>query len=218
LAGLLTLLGRHGQRPLNAVLLGGGAAALCLVGLKGALHAWVPGVAAIVLGVLAALFGAAAEAWGTAAAVAAVLCAAGSLASRRLGIFWPAAAVLFAGLGLLSGMRSRERIPLVMPPVFCAIFIALGAAICWAPHWRGARLWQLNDVDWLLGLAGVLAVALLALSLEREYRRKQKLEAGSHQRDDRQLKKRIEAQKAAYQRAQAAQEKEKEEEKDPTVH
>src|SRR5262249_60760302 len=56
LAAAITIPGRHGQRLLNAAVLGGSGAWLVFWGLRG-LHPWLPGIAAIVAAVLLALFG-----------------------------------------------------------------------------------------------------------------------------------------------------------------
>ena len=69
-------------------------------------------------------------------------------------------------------MVNHRRLAVVLPPIFAAIFIGWGCAISWAPNWRGAHLWQLNDLDWVLGFIAVAAVVLLALALEREHRKK----------------------------------------------
>ena len=83
LAALITVLGRHGQRPLNAALLAGAVVALALTGLRGAVHAWVPGVAAVICGALAAFFGLVATAWGTASVMAVILGGAGARAEAK---------------------------------------------------------------------------------------------------------------------------------------
>ncbi len=97
-------------------------------------------------------------------------------------------------------MVNHRRFSLVLPPFFGALFIAVGAAVSWAPHWRGAILWQLNEVDWVLGLAAIAAVVLLALSLEREYRKKLRLATRSKRLEDDALQKQIDRKKAAYQK------------------
>jgi len=79
----------------------------------------------------------------------------------------------------------------VLPPLFAAAFVALGAAIGWAPHWRGATLYQLNDVDWVMGLFAVLAIPLVALAVQRERWRKAQLEGRTQQMDDDELKQAI---------------------------
>ncbi len=195
--------GRHGQRPLNAALIGGAGAALLFFGLHGVLHAWVPGVAAIVAGVLLGLFGLVAVGWATAFVSAVLLASGGYLLAPHLHLPWlPIAAAAF-GLGLFGGMLNHRGLSLVLPPLFAALFTALGAAICWAPHWRGAKLWQLNDVDWVLGLWGVVAFILLALSLERAHRAKLRLAARTKRMDDEKLEKEIASRKAKYERAMA---------------
>lgn len=201
LALAVTILGRHGQRLLSAALLGGGAFAAAFFGLRGLLHAWLPGVAAVIAGVLAALFGVVAGRWGAALVAAAVFAAGADAGARWLGIPEWGAVPPFAGLGLLAGMVNHRRVSVVLPPIFAALFAALGAAISWAPHWRGAVLWQLNDVDWVLGLWGALALVLLALALEREYRKRVRLAARTKQMEDEALKKQLEAKQAAYRRA-----------------
>jgi hypothetical protein len=202
LALVVTVPGRHGQRALNAALLGGGAAALCFFGLRGVLHDWVPGIAAIVAGVLVSLFGLVAVGWATASLVALIFAVAGSFAAHFLHLWIAPVAVFFAGLGLFAGMVNHRRLSVVLPPLFAAAFVALGCAICWAPHWRGAKLWQLNDVDWVLGLFAAAAAALLAVALEREHRKKLRLLSRTKRMEDEELKKKLAAQQAAYQRYQ----------------
>jgi len=195
----ITIPGRHGQRLLNAALLGCGAGALAFFGLRGSAHVWIPGVTAVVVFVLCALFGLVAVRWATSAVVALLFAAAASFGANALHIWWPPVAGLFGGLGLFVGMVDHKRVSLVLPPLFSALFVAVGAAISWAPHWRGAILWQLNDLDWVLGLAAIVAAILLALSLEREHRKKLRLEARTKRMDDEALKKQIESKKAAFQ-------------------
>jgi hypothetical protein len=201
LAALITLLGRHGQRPLNAALLSGAVVSVALFALRGAVHAWVPGVVAVIGGVLAALFGLVAPGWGTAFALAAILGGAGALLAWKLGLWWLAGFAPLAGIGLFVGISNHKRLSFLLPPLFSALFIALGAAIAWAPHQHGARLWQLNEVTWTLGLALLLVFPLLAVSLEREYRRKRRLAARTREMADTELKKKLASQKAAYQRS-----------------
>jgi hypothetical protein len=198
LSAAITILGRHGQRPLNAAVLGCGMGALAFFGLPGSVHPWIPGVGAVLAFVLCSLFGLVAVGWATSALVALVFAAASTLAAIELHLWWPPVAVLFGGLGLFVGMVNRKRLPLVLPPLFCALFVAVGAAIAWAPHWRGAILWQLNDLDWVLGLAGIVAVILLALSLEREHRKKLRLSARTKGMEDETLKKLVESKRAAF--------------------
>lgn len=200
LAAAITLLGRKGQRLLNAVLLGGGAVALSLAGLRGAIHVWVPGVTAVVGGVIFALFGLVAARWATALVIALLLAAGGALAAHQLHLFMLPVAMLLGGVGLFIGMVNHKPISIGLPPIFAAAFVAWGCAISWAPNWRGAKLWQLNDLDWVLGFAGVAAVILLGLSFEREHRRKLRLALRAKELEEAALQETLESRKAAYQR------------------
>ena len=150
--------------------------------------------------VLLAIFGLVAESWATALVIAIVFALAGSLSANAFHISWLPAAILFFGLGLFVGMVNRKRMPVWIPPIFSAAFIAWGCAICWAPHWRGAKLWQLNDLDWVLGFAAICAVVLLALSLEREHRKKLRFAARTKSMDDDDLKKELASRRAGFAR------------------
>jgi membrane protein implicated in regulation of membrane protease activity len=175
--------------------------ALALFALSGAGHPWLPGTAAIICGALAACFGFLAIGWGTAFAMAAILGGAGAIFARKLGLWWPAGLAPLAAIGLFIGISNHRQLALWLPPIFSALFVALGAAIAWAPHDRGAKLWQLNNVNWTLGLAVLLIAPLLALSLERDYRRRKRLASRTKQMEDDELQKRLTARKAAYERA-----------------
>lgn len=193
LAVAVTLLGRHGQRPLNAVLLGAVAFSLVFFGLRGVLHAWVPGALAVVAAVLAALFGFVADGWGTAFVLAAILGACAAALAKALGLAWPPIAALGASSGLFIGITRHRRLSVLLPPVFAGVFAAVGCAVAWAPNRRGALLWQLNEVGWVIGLAVAVTIPLFALSLERDRRRARKLLARTKQMDDEDLKKKIAA-------------------------
>lgn len=200
LAVAITVPGRHGQRLLNAAVLGVGGGCLLYWGLRG-LHPWAPGVAAIVAGVLLALFGLVAVGWATAFLLGLIFAVAASFAAHLLHLFIAPIAVLFFGLGLFAGMTNHRRLSIVMPPIFAGLLAAWGAAITWAPNMRGAKLVWLLDVQWVLGVAAVLTVALLALALEREHRRKRRIEAQAERMQDEQLKAELAARQAKYQRA-----------------
>ena len=184
---------------LNAAVLACGGAALAFFGLR-SLHAWAPGIAAVLAFVLLALFGLVAEGWATAALVALLFAGAASLGAGALYLWWLPAAVMFFGIGLFVGMVHHRRLSVWIPPLFSAAFIAWGCAIAWAPNWRGAALWQLNDLDWVLGLAGICAVVLLALSLEREHRKKLRLAARTRGMADEELRKKLAGKQAAFSR------------------
>ncbi|HUJ29301.1 MAG TPA: hypothetical protein VLW85_24950 [Myxococcales bacterium] len=201
LAVVITLPGRHGQRPLNGALLGGGLFALAFFGLRGVLHAWVPGIVAVVAGVVIAVVSIVEVGWSTAVVVGGIFTGIGAVAARHFGIPVWGLAPLAGGFGLLVGVVQHKRVSVIVPPLFASLFVALGAAISWAPHWRGAKLWQLNDVDWALGLWGVLAFVLLALSFEREYRKKLRLAARTKMMEDEELRKQLDRRREAYNKA-----------------
>jgi hypothetical protein len=201
LAAVITLLGRHGQRPLNAALLGCSASAVAFFGLRGAGHRWIPGVAAVVVFVPCVLFGLLAEGWAAAVVVGLLFGGASALVAHALHIFWAPVAAMFFGIGLFAGMVNHKRLSLWLPPIFSAIFLAWGCAISWAPNWRGAALWQLNYLDWVLGFAGITAAVLLAVSLGREHIKKLRLAARTQRMDDEDLKAALAEKQETYQRA-----------------
>ncbi len=193
LAVIVTVLGRHGQRPLNAVMLGAAAFSLTFFGLRGVLHAWVPGAAAVVAAVLAGLFGFVADGWGTAFLLAALLGASAAAGAQAMHLAWAPIAAVGASIGLFIGITRHRRLSVLLPPIFAGVLAAVGAAIAWAPNRRGALLWQLNEVGWVLGLALAIILPLFAISVERDRRRARRLLARTKEMDDDDLKKKIAA-------------------------
>ena len=193
LALAATVLGPRGQRPVNAAMLAAGMFAAAFFGFRGVGHPWLAGVAAVIAAVLGLLLGAIATTWGTAALLALIFGALAAAGAHALRLVWPPIAALGASIGLFVGVTRLRKLHVGLPPLFAAAFAALGAAIGWAPHWRGAALWQLNDVDWVLGLFVVLAVPLVALAVQRERWRKAMLAARTPEMDDEDLKKAIAA-------------------------
>ena len=200
LAVAITLLGRHGQRPLNAALLASAAVGLSLFALRG-LHDWIPGIVAIISGALLGCFGFVALAWGTALTLAVILGGGSALLAHKLHFWWPAALALPAAIGLFLGVRHHRRLSIFLPPLFSALFLAAGAAIAFAPHARGAILWPLNDVIWALGLFLLLLGPLVALSMERDHRRRKRLLARTKQMDDDDLEKQLKSRQDDFERA-----------------
>jgi membrane protein implicated in regulation of membrane protease activity len=198
---LATALGPRGHRPINAAMLGAGAFATAFFGLRGTGHPWLPGAVGVIAGVLGMVFGAIADAWGTAALMAGLFAAATGAGVAALKRTWPPVAAVAGSIGLFVGITRQRKLEIVLPPIFAAIFAALGAAIGWGPHRRGAALWRLTDVDWVLGLAAVLALPLLAVALYRERLRKARLEGRTLEMDDDDLKKKIAARQEEYERA-----------------
>jgi hypothetical protein len=208
LAAAATALGPRGHRPVNAAMLGAGAFAATFFGLRGVGHPWLAGSLAVIAAVLGALFGAIAEAWGTAALVAAIFGSASGAAVAALKHAWIPLAAVAGSIGLFVGITRQRKLEVMLPPVFAAAFAALGAAIGWGPHWRGAALYQLNDVAWVLGLMAVLVVPLEWLAVYRERRAKARLAGRTREMDDDELKEKIAARQQEYERAaQEAQEK-----------
>lgn len=193
LGGLITALGRRGQRPLNAFLLAVAGLFVAFFGLQNDRLAWLPGVAAVVAMVLCGLFGLVATSWGTAAVVGATLAAVGALIAHLVHIpLWGVTALGF-GFGLFFGMLHQKRIALVVPPILAALFLVVGAALLWAPHRRGALLFWLNDVDWVLIAFVALAVPLVWLAIFRERLRDRKLLSRTQAMDDDELKRKLAA-------------------------
>lgn len=212
LAAAVTVLGRHGMRPLCAAIIGGGLFLLAffvlpreLTALGLAAPAYLPGIAGIIAGVLGLTLGALATRWGPATLMAVLFGAGGALLAPALGLFWPAGAAPLAGLGLFFGMVNHRALAVLAPPLCCAPLAVLGAAICWAPHGRGAVLYPLNDLDWTLAATAALLIALLALALEREHRRKQRLAARTKAMADAELKENLERGRKAFQKANEVQ-------------
>jgi hypothetical protein len=194
-------LGPRGQRPLNAAMLGCGAFAAALFGLRGRGHPWLAGSVAVVAGMLAAVFGAIADAWGTAALLASLFGAVSGAAVAALKWTWPPVAVLAGSIGLYFGITRQRKLELVLPPLFAAVFAALGASIGWAPHRRGALLYPLNDIRWVLALSVALALPFTAVAILRERARKARLAARTPEMDDEDLKRQIAVRQGDYERA-----------------
>jgi hypothetical protein len=175
LAVLFTALHRHALRPLSALLLGAACVGLSLGLLAPALPAGsgLPGVLAI-LGAGASLgLGLAAPGW--ASAVISLLCfgALGGLGAVRIGHFdWMFGAAPFALLGLMIGLANQRALSVWMPPLWSALFCTL--ALARLTNGPGAQnpLPVFAHPPIAGGLFLVLSAVLLAVSLEREHRRK----------------------------------------------
>ena len=204
LALVATVLGPRGQRAVNAAMLSTGVFVCAFFGLRGVGHAWVAPVTAVIAAVLAALFGVVADAWGTAALLGGLFGAAAGAGVAALKGPWVPVAAVAGSIGLFLGITRQRKIEILLPPLFAAGCAALGATIGWAPHQRGAILWRLNDVRWVLGLIAALAIPLVVLALQREKWRRRKLEGRTREMDDEDLKKALAARQPVYERAAQA--------------
>jgi MFS family permease len=204
LAVVATVLGPRGQRPVNAAMLSAGAFVCAFFGLRGVGHPWLAPITAVIAAVLGALLGLIADAWGTAALLGGVFAAAAGAGIAALKGPWAPVAAVAGSIGLFLGITRQRRLEILLPPLFAAIFAALGATIGWAPHRRGAILWRLNDLHWVLGLTAALAIPLVVLAVQREKWRQRKLEGRTREMDDEDLKKALAARQPEYERAAQA--------------
>jgi len=185
-------------------MLAAGAFGCAFFGLHGVGHPWLAPITAVIGAVLGVLFGLVADAWGTAALLGGLFAAAAGAGVAALKRPWAPVAAVAGSIGLFLGITRQHKLEILLPPLFAAVFGAIGAAIGWAPHRRGAILWRLNDVRWVLGLIAALAIPLMALALQREKWRRRKLEGRTREMDDGDLKKALAARQPAYERAAQA--------------
>lgn len=149
-------------------MLAAGLFAAAFFGLRGVGHPWLPGVVAVAAGMAGLLLGAIATTWGTAGLLALALGAGAAAGAQALKLAWPPVAVVAGSIGLYLGVTRLRKLHVWLPPLFTAAFAVAGAAIGWAPNRRGAALWRLMDVDWVLALFVALAIPLTALAVRRE--------------------------------------------------
>ena len=162
---------------------------------------WIPGVCAVIFTVLAVLLGFLADAWATGAVVGLFFGAAAALVCNELKLLWPPGFVLGFGFGLFAGRVNAAGLPLILPPLFSALFATAGAALLWAPHARGAQLAWLLEVDHALLACGACVAILVGVSLEREHQRKRRLARRTKRAQDDELARQLAARTQRYQRA-----------------
>jgi hypothetical protein len=175
LALLFTVLHRHALRPLSALLLAAACVGLSLRLLGPALPAG-SGLAGIiaVLGAGASLgLGLASPGW--ASALIAMLCggALGGVAAEKIGHFdWRFGAPVFGLLGLMMGLANQRALSVWMPPLWSALLCTL--SVTRLTNGAGAlkELPAFAHPPIAGGLFLVLAAVLLAVSVEREHRRR----------------------------------------------
>ena len=175
LALLFTVLHRHALRPLSALLLGGVCVGLSLGLLAPALPAGsgLPGILAILGAGISLGLGLAAPGW--ASALIAMLCggALGGLAAERIGHFdWRFGAAPFGLLGLMTGLANQRALSVWMPPLWAALLCTLSVTRLTNGEGALKQLPAFAHPPIAGGLFLVLAAVLLAVSVEREHRRK----------------------------------------------
>jgi hypothetical protein len=190
----IAVLGTRGARVMNAALLGTGAFCACFYGLRGhGLHDWVPGVSAIVAGGIFAVAGFASLWLGTGLVMAVAFLPLGYFSARyfKLAVEVPVGCSFI--VGFCFGAINRNWISLVLAPVVSAAMLLVGVERIWRP--AVPQLWKLVA-------AGIVAMLLLVLFVERNHRAKLRAAAKSKRVSDAQLKAKLTAQQAAFRRSQ----------------
>jgi hypothetical protein len=159
LAIAVTVAGKHGLRLVNGALLGVGSFYAAFFGLRGVLHDWLPGVAAILLGAIGLLLGLVQPSVGTGLLLAAAGGPLGFLAARAFKLFWQVPTIAAACIGFFFGFSNHKRLSVVLPPVFAALFAALGVQLLWRPRY---------PLETKLAATAALEVVLVALALTRD--------------------------------------------------
>ena len=175
LAVLFTLLHRHALRPLSALLLGAACVGLSLGLLAPALgtDSPLPGIVAILGAGVSLGLGLAAPGW--ASALLAMLCggALGGVAAVRIGHFdWRFGAAPFGLLGLMMGLANQRALSVWMPPLWSALLCTLSVTRLTNGEGALKPLPAFAHAPLAGGLFLVLAAVLLAVSVEREHRRR----------------------------------------------
>jgi hypothetical protein len=199
---LLLALHRHAQRPISGLLIGGMFAAAILQ------HQSPHGVglAALLPGVLAILAVGASLGFGLALpkiATAVVGASSGALAGGLLmatftSAPWWFGAVSLGLLGLLFFFTGHDGVSIWMPPLLCALGLALSLVRLFATPVWAEQLLPLRHVGPFALAVAVLAVLLLGLSFERERRRRLRVAARAERTKADEVRRKEEAAERAY--------------------
>jgi hypothetical protein len=190
----IVVLGKRGARLMNAALLGAAAFCACFYGLRGrGLHEWIPGISAIVAGGIFATVGLANLWAGTGLVSALLFLPLGYFSARYFKLALDVPLGSSAIVGFCFGAINRNWISLVLAPMVAAAMLLVGVERIWRP--AVPELWKFVA-------AGVVALLLLVLFVERNHRAKLRAAAKSKRGTDAQLKSKITAQQAAYRRSQ----------------
>jgi len=187
----LMLLGRQGQRLLAGSSLGGAVVAFALlVLLPNAPHEQWPGLVAVIGGGAMMALGIGLPGLATAAVASAALGGLGAFIALRIAqVPWMIGAIPGALLGLFMGLANHLFWGLWMPPLAAAFSVTLACArLAGASPASAPMIPELAKAPYVLGLFAGLVVAMLAISLEREHRRRTRLSTKTREESDRELK------------------------------
>ena len=187
LAAALLVLGRHGQRLLAGALCSSGVAAVALLWLSPRMpNSPLPGVLLIIGSAFALAAGMAWPSLGTAVASAGLCGLSGAAAASHLGSSVPSflLTIAFALLGFFLALANDQRLSLLLPPTFAALFLALGLSRKLGPHFAGAQIPQLAELPWAAAVFACSALFFLCIALARDEVGKRRLAARTLVRKD----------------------------------
>jgi hypothetical protein len=157
----ITILGRASLRLLNGVLLCVGWFCAAFFGLRGLVHDWIPGVAAVLAGAVGLLLGLVQPAVGTGLLLATVAGPTGALVALQLQAPWPVPAGAAALVAFCLGFAGHKRVAVWLPPLGAAILAIAGAQLYLHPRLQP---------ELKIAAAAGLTVALLVLAWARDRR------------------------------------------------
>ena len=194
LALVFIVLHRHAQRLLSGLVLCFALVAFALlVVAPGVPGSMAPGLLAILGGGACIGLGLGAPGWATAAASAVLAGGLGAGAAVTIAhVDWWFGGLPFGLLGFFVGLNNHRAWGLWMPPLFSALGLTLAAVRLLGAHDQGAKVPQLAQVPVAGAVFAVLCVLLIALSVEREHRRKKRVAARDRLMSDTNLKAKLE--------------------------
>jgi hypothetical protein len=155
----ITILGRLSLRLLNGVLLCAGWFCAAFFGLRGLVHDWIPGVAAVLAAAIGLLLGLVQPAVGTGLLLATVAGPVGALAALQLKASWPVPAGAAAVVAFCLGLAGHKRLAVWLPPLGAAVLAIAGAQLYLHPRLQP---------ELKVAAAAGLTVALLVLAWVRD--------------------------------------------------
>ena len=184
---------RHAQRLLSGLVLCAALAAFALLVVAPAVPgSMAPGLLAILGSGACIGLGLGAPGWATAAASGLLAGGLGAaLAVAIAHVDWWFGGLPFGLLGFFVGLNNHRAWGLWMPPLFSALGLTVAAVRLLGAQDQGARIPQLAQVPVAGAVFAVLSVLLIALSIEREHRRKQRVAARDRLMSDTRLKEKL---------------------------